>query len=115
VSRCAIALSLRIIFAMLLSVCCHSGCVTSAESVLIQEQSYSKLLDALTIPDMCVVVTLSPQSVASLAAFIDSPSVADTFLRLATYLKTLGVKYVFDAAAGGDVVLLEAREEFITR
>jgi iron only hydrogenase large subunit-like protein len=92
-----------------------SGCVTSAESVLIQEQSYSKLLLALQLPHKCVVVTLSPQTVASLAAFMDAPSVVDTFLRVAACLKSLGVRYVIDAAAGGDVVLLEAREEFITR
>ena len=89
--------------------------MTSAESVLIQEQSFSKLLDALKVPGKCVIVTLSPQSIASIAAFIDAPSVVDTFLRVASYLKSLGVSYVLDAAAGGDVVLLEAREEFISR
>lgn len=89
--------------------------MTSAESVLIQEQSYCKLLEALTVPGLCVVVTLSPQTIASLAAFVDAPSVLDTFLRVATYLKSLGVRYVIDAAAGGDVVLLEAREEFLRR
>jgi iron only hydrogenase large subunit-like protein len=89
--------------------------VTSAESVLIQEQSYAKLLDALQMPGKCVVVTLSPQTIASLAAFIDASSVVDTFLQVATYLKQLGVTYVVDAAAGGDVVLLEAREEFVRR
>ena len=62
-----------------------------------------------------MVVTLSPQTIASLAAFMNSTSVVETFLRLATYLKSLGVRYVIDAAAGGDVVLLEAREEFVTR
>lgn len=92
-----------------------SGCVTSAESVLIQEQSYSKLLSALLLSDKCVVVTLSPQSIASLCSFTNSPSIVDTFLRVASCLKGMGVKYVIDAAAGGDVVLLEAREEFVRR
>jgi hypothetical protein len=30
-------------------------------------------------------------------------------------LKRLRIKYVFDASSGGDVALMESREEFITR
>ena len=89
--------------------------MTSAESVLIQEQSFSKFFNVLNLSKKFVVVTLSPQSVSSLAAFMNAPSIIDTFLRLSTYLKSLGVKYVLDASAGGDIVLMEAREEFIYR
>jgi iron only hydrogenase large subunit-like protein len=92
----------------------YSGCVTSAEAVLIQEQSYHKLVDILDERAQMVVVTLSPQSVASIASFVKIPTYL-VFLKLAAFLKSLGVRYVFDASAGGDIALLEAREEFITR
>ena len=38
------------------------------------------------------------------------------FLQLSSWLKNdLGVTYVLDAAVGGDIALLEAREEFCIR
>ena len=94
-----------------------SGCVTSAETVLIQEQSFEKLLARLAsrAEDNClVVVALSPQSRASLAAQLGTSS-GDAFLRVAAALKSLGVTYVADAASAGDVALLEARDEFLRR
>jgi hypothetical protein len=42
-------------------------------------------------------------------------SLVDTFVTLSSVLKYLGVKYVFDASSGGDVALIEAREEFMKR
>lgn len=94
-----------------------SGCVTSAETVLIQEQSYEKLLARLAsraADDCMIVVALSPQSRASLAAQLGMPS-REVFLRVAAILKSLGVSYVVDTSSAGDVALLEAREEFMMR
>lgn len=91
-----------------------SGCITSAESVLIQEQSYSKLLSKLLLNDSLVVVAVSPQSLASLAAMTGMTSM-ELFLRISSFFKDLGVYYVLDMAAVGDIALLEAREEFIKR
>jgi iron only hydrogenase large subunit-like protein len=94
-----------------------SGCVTSAETVLIQEQSYQKLLGRLTDfsrADDLVVVCLSPQSIASMATFVGTSS-SDIFLRVSTVLKELGVFYVLDTSSTGDVALIEAREEFLGR
>jgi iron only hydrogenase large subunit-like protein len=94
-----------------------SGCVTSAETVLIQEQSYQKLLDRLrdfSRVDDLVVVCLSPQSIASMATFVGTSS-SDMFLRVSTVLKELGVFYVLDTSSAGDVALIEAREEFLGR
>ena len=94
-----------------------SGCVTSAETVLIQEQSYQKLLDRLSVftgVDDLVVVCLSPQSIASMATFVGTSS-SDMFLRVSTVLKELGVFYVLDTSSAGDVTLIEAREEFLGR
>ena len=45
-----------------------SGCVTSAETVLLEQHSASELLAALQDPSKQVVVSVSPQSRASLAA-----------------------------------------------
>jgi len=45
-----------------------SGCVTSAETVLLQQQSTDELLRKLADPRTTVIATLSPQTRASLAA-----------------------------------------------
>ena len=45
-----------------------SGCVTTAETMLLQHQSASELLAKLQDPSVTVVATLSSQSRASLAA-----------------------------------------------
>ncbi len=82
--------------------------------MLIQEQSYRKLVDQLKDPTAFVVLTLSPQSIASIAQMLGA-SLAATFHLIVSILKAVGVKYVFDAASGGDVALVEAREEFMKR
>lgn len=94
-----------------------SGCVTSAETVLIQEQSYEKLLDKLSTSNSAatvIVVAISPNSKASIAHFLGMDTV-ECFLRIAAVLKSIGVTYVLDASSGGDVALVEAREEFLKR
>jgi iron only hydrogenase large subunit-like protein len=94
-----------------------SGCVTSAETVLIQEQSYQKLVAHLADSQRGVtVVALSPQSRASLAATLGL-SCVEVFLRVAAVLKAprLGVTYVADVSSGADIALLEAKEEFFAR
>lgn len=93
-----------------------SGCVTSAEAILIQEQSNDKLIRLLEEKDekTIVVVVISPNSRSSLADFLEMNNV-DFFLRLSAILKQLGVTYVLDAAAGNDVALIESREEFLYR
>ena len=94
-----------------------SGCVTSAETVLIQEHSYQKLLDRLrdlSRDDDLVVICLSPQSIASIATFVGTTT-AEMFLRISTVLKELGVFYVLDTSSAGDIALIEAREEFLGR
>lgn len=44
-----------------------SGCVTSAETVLLQAQSLKEFMVQCEDPDVHVVVSISPQSRASLA------------------------------------------------
>lgn len=82
--------------------------------MLIQNHSHHKLTERMAAAGAFVVVTLSPQSVASIANLLGL-SFADCFRVLATALKSCGVRYVLDAASGGDVALVEAREQFIRR
>uniref|UniRef100_K3WYN8 Iron hydrogenase small subunit domain-containing protein n=1 Tax=Globisporangium ultimum (strain ATCC 200006 / CBS 805.95 / DAOM BR144) TaxID=431595 RepID=K3WYN8_GLOUD len=92
-----------------------SGCVTSAETVLISQQSCQELLDVLSAKKYRhVVVTLSPQSRASLAAHFNLPVIA-VHRKLVTMFRTLGVNMVIDSTCSGDFTLLESRAEFIHR
>lgn len=95
---------------------CHdySGCVTSAEEVLIQEQSHDKLVEKLRDPSAVVIVTLSPQSVASIGSMLQI-SALDSFVVIASMLKSVGIRYVLDASSGGDVALHESGHEFLRR
>ena len=90
-----------------------SGCVTSAETVLLEHQSTGELLSALQ-SDKTVIVSISPQSRASLGVFYDlSPS--ETAGKLTHFLKGLGVSFVLDTSASRDIALLETAQEFIAR
>jgi hypothetical protein len=94
-----------------------SGCVTSAETILIHEQSTDKFMQFLSEKQdqqLVVVVQISPNSRASIADALGLP-VVEFFLRVAAALKAMGVDYVVDSAAGNDVALVESREEFLQR
>lgn len=52
-----------------------SGCVTSAETVLLQHQSLKEFIAKCTDPDVTVVVSISPQSRASLAGAHNTTSI----------------------------------------
>ncbi|KAJ2611195.1 Cytosolic Fe-S cluster assembly factor nar1 [Coemansia sp. RSA 1365] len=102
-----------------------SGCVTSAETVLITMQSHHELLSVLeenrrlcsvgeSNKRKLVVVTISPQVRASLALKhqISTLSVAK---RMTAVLKTMGVDHVFDSAFSRDLTLIESAREFVER
>ena len=95
-----------------------SGCVTSAESVLIEQQSTNKLISKLAEQQAgdgdLVVVAMSPQSRAAIASRLGISS-GEAFLRIASVLKGMGVRYVVDVASAADIALIEAREEFLLR
>ena len=82
--------------------------------MLIQEQSFDRLLDVIRSKKFTVVVCLSPQSVASIAQFTDM-NINKIFLKIAHILKQLGVFYVVDSSSAGDVALVESKEEFMLR
>lgn len=94
-----------------------SGCVTSAEAVLIAEQSNQKFLSklqSLAYTQEIIVVQISPNSRASLSDFLGLTPI-ETFVLISAALKSKGVKYVVDSAAGADIYLMEARAEFLRR
>ncbi len=98
-----------------------SGCITSAESVLITQQSQDELYKVLeensklSEPDQkLVVVSISPQSRASIAAKF-SLGINETALKLTRFFKDLGVHYVFDTAFARNFSLIEIQKEFVEK
>ncbi|XP_033631147.1 cytosolic Fe-S cluster assembly factor narfl-like [Asterias rubens] len=100
-----------------------SGCITSAESVLITQQSQEELLRILEennqLPEgdegkKLIIVSVSPQSRASLAARYHF-SIQETAKRLTGYFKSLGVHHVFDETFARDFSLLQSQKEFMSR
>ncbi|KAE8637360.1 hypothetical protein CSA_011910 [Cucumis sativus] len=90
-----------------------SGCVTSAETVMLEKQSLDEFLSNLN-KGKVVIVSLSPQSRASLAVhFGISP--LKVFKKLTTFFKSMGVKAIFDTSCSRDLTLIEACNEFIAR
>ncbi|KAK9978332.1 hypothetical protein ABG768_020087 [Culter alburnus] len=98
-----------------------SGCITSAESVLITQQSHEELYRVLrynkqvsSSEQKVVVVSVSPQSRASLAAHYGLNS-SEVARRLTSFLKNLGVHHVFDTSFSRSFSLLESQREFLER
>lgn len=90
-----------------------SGCVTSAETVLLEHQSTGELLSAL-LSNKTVIVSVSPQSRSSLGV-LHQLSPSETAGKLVHFLKSVGVSVVLDTTSSRDIALLEAAQEFITR
>ena len=90
-----------------------SGCVTSAETVLLEHQSTGELLSALQ-SDKTVIVSVSPQSRSSLGV-LHQVSPSETAGKLVHFLKSVGVCVVLDTTSSRDIALLEAAQEFIAR
>ncbi|CAL0309127.1 unnamed protein product [Lupinus luteus] len=90
-----------------------SGCVTSAETVMLEKQSLDEFLSNVNKGN-AVIVSLSPQSRASLAVhFGISP--LQVFKKLTSFFKSLGVKAIFDTSCSRDLTLIESCMEFMTR
>ncbi|XP_043222355.1 cytosolic iron-sulfur assembly component 3-like [Amphibalanus amphitrite] len=98
-----------------------SGCVTSAETVLIEQQSEQQLLRVLrenaALPEperRTVVASLAPAAVASLAA-AHGLEAAAAARHLSGYLRQLGVQFVFDVGLARALSLAEAEDELVER
>jgi iron only hydrogenase large subunit-like protein len=99
-----------------------SGCVTSAESVLISQQSNAEVLSTiehnLSLPPhsrASLVVSLSPQSRASIAAYYNL-TIQSVYLKLHTFFtQILPFDAVFDTNLGREIALVEGAREFQSR
>ncbi|XP_055678926.1 probable cytosolic Fe-S cluster assembly factor AGAP009023 [Lutzomyia longipalpis] len=100
-----------------------SGCITSAESVLITQQSQEELLRVLSENEekrnsgqdtKLIVFTVSQQPILSLAKKYDL-SVKECTLHLAGYFKSLGGDMVLSTKVADDLSLIECRDEFLAR
>ena len=96
-----------------------SGCITSAETVLLEAQSVDEFKQQVAACAQSggrrvTVVSVAPQSRASLA-HAAGLSALDAAKRLTGFFKSMGVVAVFDTTAARDFSLLEAGEEFVER
>lgn len=95
-----------------------SGCVTSAESVLLEQQSAAEFAEACSQArgaGVVVVASVSPQSLASLSAAYGL-SDSEARERLAGMLKTTyGATQVYDVSFARDLALTELYAEFVER
>uniref|UniRef100_A0A1B0B0G6 Iron hydrogenase small subunit domain-containing protein n=1 Tax=Glossina palpalis gambiensis TaxID=67801 RepID=A0A1B0B0G6_9MUSC len=103
-----------------------SGCITSAEGVLITQQSQEELLKVLNENQSLktndkssdqarvVVFTISQQPVLSLAQRYGL-TVENTIKHLCGYLRHLGGDIILNTKIADDLALLECRQEFIER
>lgn len=95
-----------------------SGCVTTAESVLVEAQSVAELMRVLNRTEnrpKVIVVSISPQTLASMATSTHM-TMTQAYFRLNTlFTRYFGVKYVFDITHARDVALYESAIEFVSK
>lgn len=95
-----------------------SGCVTTAESVLVEAQSVAELMRVLNRTEnrpKVLVVSISPQTLASLAT-ASGVTMTSAYFRLNTLFRQyFGVKYVFDITHAREIALLESAVEFVSK
>ena len=96
-----------------------SGCITSAESILIEQQSSAELRKIFASKNSedggkikKIIVSMQIQPIISLAHKLNL-SVENTVLRLSTYFKKLGADFVYDLKIAEDLAMLEHQHEFI--
>jgi iron only hydrogenase large subunit-like protein len=95
-----------------------SGCVTSAETILITQQSTAEMRKALADRSKYTlrVASVSPQALASLAVHYGLTDPADCFERLRAFLTTsLEFDAVVDTVVAAEISLLESADEFVRR
>lgn len=90
-----------------------SGCVTSAETVLLQQQSGEEFLRRVSTTPL-TVVSISGEARTSLATHFNA-SPLETMQKIAGALNRLGVAYVLESSAAEALALLEGEAEFMQR
>ncbi|KAF1760270.1 hypothetical protein GCK72_008516 [Caenorhabditis remanei] len=89
-----------------------NGCITSAETVLVEEQSFGRLLEGIRNSKMAVV-TISPQAITSMAVKLKkSPQIIAK--QISAFFHRHGVKYVLDSSLGRRFAHSLAFEELVS-
>jgi iron only hydrogenase large subunit-like protein len=92
-----------------------NGCVTTAETLLIEAQSVDEFLkNSLFSNDKYSLVCISPQSILSLANYYNIPQ-EECFIRLCKIFQKAGVKHVFNFNSFINFTLQECYKEFKNR
>ncbi|GAB6020369.1 hypothetical protein CHUAL_003078 [Chamberlinius hualienensis] len=98
-----------------------SGCITSAESVLIAQQGHQQLYSVLAnktkvenSSNITVVISLGSQARASIATKYNL-SLKEANAKVITFFKHLGADYVIDSTFGRSFSLIESQREFVAR
>nr|CAG4651788.1 EOG090X05AC [Triops cancriformis] len=99
-----------------------SGCITSAEGVLIGQQNHTEVLkllqetkrDASSARFSQVAVTLSPQVILSLAAKYNMET-SECVMKVAGLFRQYGATFVFDIGSAVQLSLWESAQEFVER
>ncbi|XP_065200810.1 cytosolic Fe-S cluster assembly factor narfl [Planococcus citri] len=100
-----------------------SGCITTAESVLIAQQNHDEVLRILSENSILrqkgenskfIVISLSVQPVLSLASKYAISS-QDAFFKLSGFFKSKGADAVFCTKIAEDIALTETTREFLNR
>ena len=99
-----------------------SGCITSAETVLIEMQSGKQLAKILADKTAGadgaythVVLSMQLQPILSIAQKSGVSSATEAAERLSSFMRDLGVDVVTDLAVAEKISLLELRKEFVAR
>ena len=93
-----------------------SGCITSAESILIEQQSSVELRKVFANKKAnqghvkVIVLSMQIQPLISLANKLQM-TVDETVTKLTSYFKNLGTDYVFDLKVAEDLAMLEHQKE----
>ena len=96
-----------------------SGCITSAETVLINMQSTSEILSVLKQNELAtekkqLVASIAPQCVASLAAFHNITPLSMR-RKLKTFVQSFGFEMLIDTSVAREISLVESAREFESR
>lgn len=96
-----------------------SGCITSAEKVLVDQQHSDKLFEAIRENSRLerkriIIASISLQAITSIANK-NQLLVQDTAERLCTFLKAIGVDKVYEINLARHLSLIESHREFIER
>lgn len=88
-----------------------SGCVTTAETLLIQAQSVEEFLKNSVLESKLAICCVSPQSIMSIAYYFGM-SESQAFSKLCSVLQSVGIKFVLNFNTIAKYCLDKAYEEF---